>query len=130
MVRTGTSGAGGSAVLPDTGGAPLLGTLLIASGLLVRRHPRLLEEFLEVVLEVLGGDRALGGVGDGILAEMVEGEGAGRGEPTAAGMLQDEPHQLQGDLCFALALLHTDDRLSEGLSGIILARFGRGVALW
>src|SRR5215216_152504 len=77
------------------------------SGLLDAWATRLLEELLEVVLEVFGGDRAVGGVGDGLLAEVVEGEGAGRGEPAAAGMLQDQPHQFQGDFGLALALLHT-----------------------
>jgi hypothetical protein len=94
-----------------------------------RRLKTLLQELLEVVLKVLGGHRTLGGVGDGLLAEVVEGEGAGRGEPAAAGLLQDEAHQLQGDLGLALALLHTRDRLSEGLSRALYRR-GLSMALW
>jgi hypothetical protein len=45
-------------------------------------------------------------------------------------VLQDEAHQLQGDLCLALALLHMkDDRLSGWLRGALYRR-GWGVALW
>ena len=85
--------------------------------------PALLEELLEVVLEVFGGDRTLGFVGDGLLAEVVEREGAGRGEPAAAGLLEDEPHQLQGDLGLALALVHNrDDRLSGKLRRALYRR--------
>ena len=62
-----------------------------------------MEELFEAVFEVVGGDRSFGGVGYGFLAEVVEGEGPGRGEAAAPGLIQDETHQIQGD--FGLALV-------------------------
>jgi hypothetical protein len=72
----------------------------------MRKAP-LLEQFLELVFEVGGGGRSFGRVGDGLFAEVVEGEGAGRGEAAAPGLVQDKPHQLQCYLRVGLALLQS-----------------------
>jgi hypothetical protein len=65
----------------------------------------LLEKLFELVFEIRSGDRPFGGVGDGLFAEVVEREGSGRGEATAPGLVQDEPHQLQRHLRVGLTLL-------------------------
>ena len=65
----------------------------------------LLEELLELLFEVVRSNRAFGTVGDGLFAEVIEGEGPGRGEATAPGLIQDEPHQLERHLRIRLALL-------------------------
>ena len=75
----------------------------------------LLEKLLELVFEVVGGDSPVGGVGDGLFAEVVEGEAAGRGEAAAPGLIQDEPHQLQRYFRFRLALLQVSPLERTGL---------------
>jgi hypothetical protein len=78
--------------------------------------PGLLEKLLELVFEVSGGDRSFGGVGDGLLAEVVEGEGSGRGESPAPGLIQNEPHQLQRHLRVGLALFQGASLRSAAIS--------------
>ena len=75
----------------------------------------LLEKLLELVFEVVGGDSPVGGVGDGLFAEVVEGEGTGRGEAAAPGLIQDEPHQLQRYFRVRLALLQVSPLERTGL---------------
>ena len=47
-----------------------------------------------MILEISSGDRAFGGVSYSLFAEVVESKGSCRGEATAPGLLQYEPHQL------------------------------------
>ncbi len=76
-----------------------------------------LEKILESIFEVGGGDRSFGGVGNGLFAQVVEGEGPGRGEATApGGLIQDEPHQLQRHLCVGLALFQNASLRSAAIS--------------
>src|SRR5918994_3103084 len=87
----------------------------------------LLEQLLQVLFEVVSGYALFRGVGDGLFAEVVEGEGTGRGKPPAPGVFQDEPHQLHGDLGLALALLHRGASLRACLRRGLYRRRG---ALW
>ena len=61
----------------------------------------LLEELLEVLFKVVGSYGAFGIVGDGLFAQVVEGEGSGWREAAVSGLIQDDPHQLQRNLRIA-----------------------------
>lgn len=87
-----------------------------------------MQKLLEIIFEVLGSNRALRVVGNGLLAEVIEGEGTRRREAAATGLLQDEPHQLQSDLGLALAQLHLDTTAFPG--GFAGHYTGGGRALW
>ena len=91
------------------------------------RYLMLLKQLLQVLFQVVCGYAVFRGVCDGLLAEVVEGQGTCRGKPPAPGMFEDEPHQLQGDLGLALALLHTDASLRAVLCRELYRRSGR---LW
>jgi hypothetical protein len=52
---------------------------------------------------------------------VVEGEGPGRGEAAAPGLIQDKPHQLQSDLRVRLMLLQSVSPFGRQLSAF---RFG------
>src|ERR687893_240881 len=88
----------------------------------------LLKHILQAVFKIVCGYAVFRGVGYGLLAEVVEGERTGRRESPASGVFQDEPHQLQGDLGFALALLHTGASLRPVRAGDYTggaSRYGR-----
>ena len=60
----------------------------------------------EIIFEVLGGNRALGIVGDSLLAEVIEGEVRGSGRGGGYRPAPGRAASAQGDLGLALALLH------------------------
>ncbi len=68
---------------------------------------------LQSFFEILGGHGAFRGVGYSLFAKVIEGEGTGRGEAAAPGLIQDHPHQLQRNLGLGFRLLHGDTRLSS-----------------
>lgn len=64
-----------------------------------------MEKLFELIFEVISGSCSFGCIGDGLFAQVVEGEGTGWGEATAPGLIQDQPHQIQRHLRVRLALL-------------------------
>jgi hypothetical protein len=66
----------------------------------------LLEQLFEPVLQVIGGDVALRVIGNGLFAQMIEGEGSGRREPPPAGLLQHQPREVQSHLGVAFRVLY------------------------
>src|ERR687895_2255471 len=90
----------------------------------------LLKQLLQVLFQVVRGYAVFRGVGDGLLAEVVEGQSTGRRESPAPGVFQDEPHKLQGDFGLALALLHTDASLRAVLCRELYRRSEQLLVNW
>src|SRR3712207_1720381 len=90
----------------------------------------LLKELLEVVLQVVGRHLALRVVCHRLLAEVVEGEGSGGRQAAVAGLIEDKPHKLQGDLGLALVLVHPGGSSPSFAGRIISAQDAAMVNFW